>query len=91
MDNSIAFTAIDAVSRSNAYSGSRQQTEGGGVAFTAIDAVSRSNAYSGSRQQTEGRGGGTKINFGQGMAIGVFKRKGGGGKEKCVPTSEKHI
>ena len=45
MDNSIAFTAIDAVSRSNAYSGSRQQTEGGGVAFTAIDAVSRSNAY----------------------------------------------
>ena len=54
MDNSIAFTAIDAVSRSNAYSGSRQQTEGGGVAFTAIDAVSRSNAYSGSRQQTGG-------------------------------------
>ena len=50
----MAFTAIDAVSRSNTYSGSRQQTEGGGVAFTAIDAVSRSNTYSGSRQQTEG-------------------------------------
>ena len=26
----VAFTAIDAVSRSNAYSGSRQQTEGRG-------------------------------------------------------------
>ena len=51
----MAFTAIDTVSRSNAYSGSRQQTEGGDVAFTAIDAVSYSNTYSGSRQQTEGR------------------------------------
>ena len=57
----MAFTAIDTVSRSNAYSGSRQQTEGGGVAFTAIDTVSRSNAYSGSRQQTEGRGQNYKV------------------------------